>query len=99
MPDTPITVRDERPEDIEAVRLVCAEVRVKAWDRNGAPLDFVARGLAAGTYQHEVDHLRGTIFLDRVADPTTLATWAEFDRYHLAGFAERARAIVARYGS
>jgi peptide deformylase len=76
-----------------------AEVRVRGWDRQGAELDFVARGLAAGTYQHEVDHLRGMIFVDRVEDPTTLATWAEFDRHHLAGFAERARAIVARYGS
>jgi peptide deformylase len=76
-----------------------AEIRVRAWDRRGADLDFVARGLAAGTYQHEVDHLHGRIFVDRVVDPRTLTTWAEFERHHLAGFAERARAIVARFGS
>jgi peptide deformylase len=76
-----------------------AEVRVRAWDRDGRDLDFVARGLAAGTYQHEVDHLLGSLFVDRVSDPTTFCTWTEFERHHLAAFAERARAIVARYGS
>jgi peptide deformylase len=76
-----------------------AELRVQAWDRQGNDLDFVARGLAAGTYQHEVDHLHGALFVDKVVDPRSLATWAEFERYQLAGFAERARAIVARYGS
>jgi peptide deformylase len=74
-------------------------VRVRAWDRSGAPLDFEARGLAAGTFQHEVDHLDGKVFLDRVKDTTTLCTWADFERFRLAGFVERAKAIVATYGS
>ena len=44
-------------------------VRVQAWDRHGNPIDEVVHGLKAGTYQHEVDHLDGKIFVDR-ADPT-----------------------------
>jgi peptide deformylase len=75
-----------------------AEVRVQAWDRHGRDLDFVARGLSAGTFQHEVDHLDGLIFVDRVADTKTLATWADFDRFHRDAFVERAKAVVARYG-
>ena len=75
------------------------EVRVQAWDRHGAPLDFVARGLTAGTYQHEVDHLLGKVFLDRVTDTTTLSTWGDFERFHRDAFVERARALVARFGS
>src|SRR3954453_18541876 len=31
-----------------------AEVRVTGWDRHGAPIDRIVRGLSAGTYQHEV---------------------------------------------
>jgi peptide deformylase len=81
----------------EVARVV--EVRVRAWDRTGAELDFVARGLSAGTYQHEVDHLLGKLFVDRVADPRSLTTWAEFERHQLPAFAERARALVARFGS
>ncbi len=76
-----------------------AGVRVKALDRTGKPLDFEVKGLTAGTFQHELDHLDGKLFVDRVADTRTLATWADFERYHLTGFAERARAIVAKYGS
>ena len=35
------------------------------------PRETVARGLTAGTFQHEVDHLDGVLFLDRVTDPRT----------------------------
>jgi peptide deformylase len=75
------------------------EIRVRAWDRHGNELDKVIRGLTAGTYQHEVDHLHGKLFLDRVKDTTTLCTWKEFERNQQAQFAERARALVARFGS
>ncbi len=74
-------------------------IRVRAWDRHGNDLDFEVKGLTAGTFQHELDHLWGKLFVDRVIDTRTLATWADFERFHLAGFAERARAIVAKWGS
>ncbi|WP_394840026.1 peptide deformylase [Pendulispora rubella] len=74
-------------------------VRVRAWNRQGEDLDFEVKGLTAGTFQHEIDHLQGKLFVDRVTDTRTLSTWADFERFHLAGFAERARALVARYGS
>jgi peptide deformylase len=75
------------------------QLRVQAWDRNGNPLDFEARGVTAGTYQHEVDHLHGTLFVDRVRDSKTLCTWQEFERHHRAAFVEQVQAIVARWGS
>jgi peptide deformylase len=75
------------------------EVRVRAWDRDGRDLDFVVRGLSAGTFQHEVDHLLGKLFVDRVRDSTTLTTWKEFERNRQTAFVERARALVARFGS
>jgi peptide deformylase len=75
------------------------ELRVQAWDRHGNDLDFVAKGLTAGTYQHEVDHLLGKLFVDRVRDTQTLSTWADFDRFHKEAFVERAKALIARYGS
>jgi peptide deformylase len=76
-----------------------ARLRVKALDRHGDPLDFEAAGLSAGTYQHEVDHLLGKVFLDRVEDPRSFSTWADFERFHMAGFVARAKALVAKYGS
>jgi peptide deformylase len=65
-------------------------VRVHYVDRNGEPGALVAEGLTAGTFQHEVDHLDGVLFLDR-ADPRTLSTWDEFERHHQADFLERIR--------
>ncbi len=73
-------------------------VRVTAKDRTGKALSFEVKGLTAGTFQHELDHLDGLLFLDRVVDTKTLATWADFDRFHSAAFADRARALVARFG-
>lgn len=75
-----------------------AHIRVQGLDRHGAVVDFEARGLTAGTYQHEVDHLDGKVFVDRVVDPATLSTWKNWDRHRKAAFVERATAIVARWG-
>jgi peptide deformylase len=73
-------------------------IRCQAIDRHGNPIDEVVHGLKAGTYQHEVDHLNGKVFVDR-ADPSTFATWTEFDRHHKAAFVEKMHALVARVGS
>ena len=76
-----------------------ATVRVRYLDRDGAEHVEERRGLTAGTFQHEFDHLNGVLFLDRVRDPSTFATWEEFDRHGRADFERRARAIVERLGS
>ena len=74
-------------------------VHVKAWDRQGNDVELAVKGLTAGTFQHEVDHLDGKVFLDRVEDTRSLATWADFERHHMAAFVERAKALVAKLGS
>jgi peptide deformylase len=74
-------------------------LHIKAWDRHGNPLDYETQGVTAGTYQHEVDHLHGKLFLDRVRDTRSLCTWQEFERHHRAAFIEQVQKIVARFGS
>ena len=74
-------------------------VRVQALARDGGVIDDVKHGLTAGTFQHEVDHLDGVLFVDRVEDPTTFSTWDQFDRYHRAAFVERISELVAQVGS
>ena len=66
---------------------------------HGAPIDTVVRGISAGTFQHECDHLDGTIFVDRVTDPRTLCTWKEFARHQEAAFRAVVERIVGRFGS
>ena len=74
-------------------------VRVRYLDRDGVEHDEMRRGLTAGTFQHELDHLDGVLFVDRVADPSTLSTWEQFERFHRDEFEERARRLVERVGS
>jgi peptide deformylase len=73
-------------------------IRVRYLDRDGREHVEVKRGLTAGTFQHEVDHLDGVLFVDR-ADSRSLATWEQFDLRQRAEFEARAREIVARSGS
>ena len=75
-----------------------AEVHVTGLERDGSPFDRVIRGLTAGTFQHECDHLDGVLFVDRVKDPTTLTTWAEFDRFHRQAFVDRIVPFVKKMG-
>ena len=56
-------------------------VRVKALDRDGKSMDFEATGLYAVCIQHEMDHLIGKVFLDRMTDMSTLTQLHEFGRY------------------
>jgi len=74
-------------------------IRMRYWDRHGVEHDEIKRGLTAGTFQHELDHLDGVLFLDRVHDTRTLTTWEQFERYHRAAFVERITAFVERVGS
>jgi len=76
----------------------CTRIRVTAWDRHGQPLELEASGLRAGTLQHEIDHLHGTLFVDRVEDSKSLCTWTEFERHHRDAFVARAKALVERFG-
>ena len=75
------------------------EIGVRAIDRRGRPIEREIRGLSAVTFQHEVDHLNGTLFVDRVDDPTTFTTWEQFERFERDEFAARAARLVARFGS
>lgn len=74
-------------------------VRVRWLDRDGTAHEEIKRGLTAGTFQHECDHLDGKLFLDRVTDPTTFTTWEQFERFHRDAFVARITEFVERVGS
>jgi peptide deformylase len=73
-------------------------IRLRFLDREGGEREEIRRGLTAGTFQHEVDHLDGILFVDR-ADPRTLTTWEQFERFGREEFERRARELVERVGS
>lgn len=42
------------------------KITVKAQDRHGKPLEFTAEGYLAKCIQHELDHLNGKVYIDRI---------------------------------
>ncbi len=74
-------------------------LRCRSWDRHGNPVDRVVKGLEACTYQHEIDHLDGTLFVDRVVDRQSFSTWKDWERFHREPFVARVKELVAKYGS
>ncbi len=56
-------------------------VRVRALDRDGERVTFVADGYEARIIQHEFDHLNGVVFLDRMRDLRSLAFGDEWETY------------------
>ena len=55
--------------------------------------------MTACTYQHEVDHLDGLLFMDKVEDTSTFASWDSFDKYQHDDFVVRVKELVAKFGS
>ncbi len=48
------------------------EVSVQALDRTGKPVTIDAGGLLAVVLQHEIDHLDGILFVEKVSDPSEI---------------------------
>ncbi len=60
-----------------------ATVRVEALDRSGNEIKLKVTGWAAVLLQHEVDHVNGRLFIDRLIDPVQadLVEAGEFQNY------------------
>ncbi len=53
-------------------------VRLQATDRDGKTIDLELNGFCARVLQHELDHLDGKVFLDRMRDFRSLGFTKEF---------------------
>lgn len=58
-----------------------AEVNLSAYNREGEKITIEAGGFLAVALQHEIDHLNGTVYLDRIKDFKTLSHMKEFEKY------------------
>lgn len=56
-------------------------VKVAGLDRHGKEVEFEANGFHARVVQHEIDHLKGQVFLDRLPDLQTLTHLREYEQY------------------
>jgi peptide deformylase len=57
------------------------KIHVDGFNRFMDPISMDADGFLAVVFQHEIDHLNGTLFIDRMQDFHTLTHLPEYDLY------------------
>lgn len=62
----------ERPQKISVVHKDC----------ENREQHFIAEQFLATVFQHEIDHLRGRLFIDHIQDFSKLSYWAEYKEFH-----------------
>ena len=77
----------------------CPEILIEGYDRDGQDVSFISKCISAGTFQHELDHLDGLIYTDRMSDASSLSTLDEFAEHFEDEFKQQVINIVDSYGS
>ena len=83
--------------DLRGLLPRATEVEVTYLDPVGTQHTERFGGLSAGTMQHELDHLDGILFPDRVEDTTTLCTWEMFRAHRQEAWVESIRPLLVRF--
>jgi len=77
----------------------CPEILIEGFNREGQSVSFISKGISAGTFQHELDHLDGLVFTDRMKDSSSLTTIDEFADNYENDFKDQVISIVKTFGS
>ena len=57
-----------------------SEIRVVYTDKEGKQVSKKLSGFLARVFQHEIDHLNGIVYVDRMRDTKTLMMLSEFEK-------------------
>ncbi|MCM2351572.1 MAG: peptide deformylase [Bacteriovoracaceae bacterium] len=57
------------------------KIKVTYWNQNGEEQEIIAQGFLATVLQHELDHLGGILYVDRIKDPKLLSYQEEFEEF------------------
>ena len=57
------------------------KLKVSFMDETGATCEIIAEGFLATVIQHELDHLFGVLYVDRIRDPKLLSYQEEFETF------------------
>ena len=71
--------------DISADIARAAHVKVQATGLDGEAIEFEAEGLLSRAVQHEVDHLNGILFVDRMSSATKVALGSKLKKLVASG--------------
>jgi peptide deformylase len=71
-------------------------VRVTGQDLGGRPISLVGEGLVARIFQHETDHVNGTLFIDRLPEEERRQAMADMRERDLGARSGRPRGTAGR---
>ncbi len=57
-----------------------SEIEIQAWSLKGRPFKMELGGLLATCFQHELDHLNGVLFIDRLSEGRREKALKEYDK-------------------
>lgn len=57
------------------------KIKVTYLDPKGSEQEMIAEGFLATVLQHELDHLNGVLYVDRIKDPKLLSYQEEFEEF------------------
>lgn len=60
-----------------------SKIEVSYLDERGKPQSLVASGFLATVFQHELDHLDGVLYVDKISDKSKFSFSEEYARYHV----------------
>jgi len=73
----------------------CESIRVKAQNRTGKIINLRLKGWTARIFQHEIDHLNGILYTDKLTDPSHFWTDEEWEALLEAAKQEEAMETAA----
>ena len=59
------------------------KIKVDYLDAQGEARSLVAEDFLATVFQHELDHLDGKLYVDKISSPQRFAFTEEYQRYHM----------------
>ena len=57
-----------------------SSITVQAWNLNGRPFKLEAEGILARVIQHEMDHLKGVLFIDHLTEKKRQRVVSQYDK-------------------
>jgi peptide deformylase len=65
-----------------------SKIQVSFLDGRGQPQSLIAEDFLSTVFQHEIDHIDGRLYVDKIKDPARFSFVEEYQRYHMEGSAD-----------
>ena len=72
------------------------EIKISYYNEKADFCSEKVKGISAVVYQHEIDHLDGVLFTDKVKNNKTLVTYDNYLKYHDANYKDEVKKFIEK---